>query len=184
MEFSCKMTTQVYLDYFKIAQKKLINFFKIIGIICIALGIVLLIDVFIDPINTTTEEIIDSIIYSVTLIVIGILLGFLYKKLLINSYIKQLNTNKFLHSNPVMTYVFNENNYKILTTSNLGIEECTYSYEMIHSAIETNKYIYVKISTNAAYIIIKSDILAEDLPKLQELLKSKLGLNYTIQNIN
>lgn len=176
IEFTCELTKQAYIDYFYHTQKKSLKIFFVLGLIIFLCAILNTVAIFIEPIDY--ENLIYDITFSVIFLLVGIYFAFIYKSSLLKAYNTQLKTNKFIMSNPITTYQFSENNYKILVTSNLGIEESTYSYAMLHSAVETEKYIFLKFSTNSAYIISKQSIENDDLGKLINLLKTKIGANF------
>ena len=80
-----------------------------------------------------------------------------------------------------MTYQFNENNYKVLVTSSLGIEDCTYSYEMINGVVETKKYLFICIANNTAYIINKQQDDMQNVENIINFLKQKFEKRYIIE---
>ena len=62
----------------------------------------------------------------------------------------------------------------------MGIEECTYSYDMIYSIVETDNFIYIKIGNNSAYIINKIQENIENLNKIITFLRDEKQINYIV----
>ena len=151
-EISTQINLNNYLQYILFSQKKSLKVLKIFGILLLVFAgfsFVMSIVEF-----DTFDNFILDIIITALIIFFGLLLIYL-KSFVIKSTSKQFNSNKFLSSQPVMTFQFNENNYKVLTTSSLGIEDCTYSYEMINGIVEIKNYLFIYIANNTAYIINK-----------------------------
>ena len=128
----------------------------------------------------TFDNFIFDIIITALIIFFGLLLIYL-KSFVIKSTSKQFNSNKFLSSQPVMTFQFNENNYKVLTTSSLGIEDCTYSYEMINGIVEIKNYLFIYIANNTAYIINKQQDDMQNVENIINFLKQKFDKRYVIE---
>ena len=80
-----------------------------------------------------------------------------------------------------MTFQFNENNYKVLVTSSLGIEDCTYSYEMINGIVEIKNYLFIYIANNTAYIINKQQDDMQNVENIINFLKQKFDKRYVIE---
>ena len=177
-----KISTQInlnnYVQYILFSQKKSLKFFKIFGSLLLAFAgfsFVMSIVEF-----DTFDNFIFDIIITALIIFFGLLLIFL-KSFVIKSTSKQFNSNKFLSSQPVMTFQFNENNYKVLTTSSLGIEDCTYSYEMINGIVETKNYLFICIANNTAYIINKQQDDMQNVENIINFLKQKFDKRYVIE---
>ena len=177
-----KISTQInlnnYVQYILFSQKKSLKFFKIFGsllLVFAGFSFVMSIVEF-----DTFDNFIFDIIITALIIFFGLLLIFL-KSFVIKSTSKQFNSNKFLSSQPVMTFQFNENNYKVLTTSSLGIEDCTYSYEMINGIVETKNYLFICIANNTAYIINKQQDDMQNVENIINFLKQKFDKRYVIE---
>lgn len=178
VEITCEMTKKANYDYFMYMQKKAVNVLKSMGIMFVAFAVLYAIVAFTDIV---VEDLAYDIVFLLLLVALGLFLIFICKPLLNKSFEKVYNSNKFLLSKPVFTYNFSDRNYKILVTSNFGMEECTYSYDMLNTVIETDEYFYLCFASNSAYIIIKSAGDKDTIIKIQEILKEKLGARYVTQ---
>ena len=180
MEISSTLTQKIYVDFYMFMQKKNIKTFKICG--GVILGFALLITLLIFVGNSSTAEIVEDLEIQIPLFAIFVALGlfmiFGYKPLLLRVTTRTYALNSFVASEPIATYQFNDNNFQMLTTSKLGIEDCTYSYEIINRIIESDTYIFIFIATNQAFIITKSEDLDLN-KKIIELLKTKTENKYT-----
>ena len=174
-EISTQINLNNYVQYILFSQKKSLKFFKIFGgllLVFAGFSFVMSIVEF-----DTFDNFILDIIITALIIFFGLLLIYL-KSFVIKSTSKQFNSNKFLSSQPVMTFQFNENNYKVLTTSSLGIEDCTYSYEMINGVVETKNYLFICIANNTAYIINKQQDDMQNVENIINFLKQKFEKRY------
>lgn len=177
-EISTQINLNNYLQYILFSQKKSLKFFKIFGsllLVFAGFSFVMSIVEF-----DTFDNFIFDIIITALIIFFGLLLIYL-KSFVFKSTSKQFNSNKFLSSQPVMTFQFNENNYKVLTTSSLGIEDCTYSYEMINGVVETKNYLFIYIANNTAYIINKQQDDMQNVENIINFLKQKFDKRYVIE---
>ena len=178
MEISTQMTYDNFLKYFLYSQKKIKAIYRAIGIIFIILAVSDAISCLFEPL--VIDDLIIDIAFIVSLLVIGILFLVLIDRILTNAASKAYHSNKFIATNPVYTFQFNKNNYKVLVTSPMGIEEGTYSYDMIYSIIETDNFIYIKIGNNTAYIINKIQENIENLNKIITFLRDEKQINYIV----
>ena len=176
IEFSCTMDYKSSLSFFIYSQKKSSKLFKVMGWVFAILGTIYLISTFMPPI--IEEDLLYDIFISIILIFCGLFFAFFFKKMLLKSFNNSYKTNKFLQTNPTLTFQFNDTNYKVLTASPLGMEDCTYSYEMIKQITETNDLILIYISNNSAYIINKEQLTVNIVIQLRNFLRSKT--NYFI----
>ena len=177
-EISTQINLNNYVQYILFSQKKSLKFFKIFGsllLVFAGFSFVMSIVEF-----DTFDNFIFDIIITALIIFFGLLLIYL-KSFVFKSTSKQFNSNKFLSSQPVMTFQFNENNYKVLTTSSLGIEDCTYSYEMISRIVETKNYLFIYIANNTAYIINKQQDDMQNVENIINFLKQKFDKRYVIE---
>ncbi|MCI5497615.1 MAG: hypothetical protein MR412_03395 [Firmicutes bacterium] len=182
MEISCTLTKEAYTNYYYFLQKKTIKLFRILGIIFLV-GIAL-ITVAIFTQNTSKQEIVEDLEIQIGLAIVFGLLGlymiFGYKPLTIKLAQKLYESSVYMSCEPIVTFQFNENNYKVLTTSKYGIEDCTYSYELIQRVIETDTSLYIMIATNQAQILTKNED-TDLINKITTHLRSKLGTKYALQ---
>lgn len=179
MEVTTQMTLDNFLSYYLYTQKKSLLLLRIFGIIFILLGLSDAISCFFDD-----PIIIDDLIIDLSFVVITILAGIFFifgiKKLLTTSAKRSYNSNRLYASNPVFTFQFNANNFKILTTSTLGLEDCTYSYEIISHIIETESFIYIFTGTATAFIISKKQKDGDNISKIIDFLKNERKVNYIV----
>lgn len=177
-EISTQMSLNNYLQYVLFAQKKSLKVLKIFGILLLVFA------GFSFVMSIVEFDTFDNFIFDIIITGLMIFLGLFFiffKSLVIKGTSKQFNSNKFLSSQPVMTYQFNENNYKILVTSSLGIEDCTYSYEMINGVVETKNYLFICIANNTAYIINKQQDDMQNVENIIKFLKQKFDKRYVIE---
>lgn len=178
MEISTQMTYDNFLKYFLYSQKKIKAIYRAIGIIFIILAVSDAVSCLFEPL--VIDDLIIDIAFIVSLLVIGILFLVLIDRILTNAASKAYHSNKFIATSPVFTFQFNKNNYKVLVTSPMGIEECTYSYDMINSIVETDNFIYIKIGNNSAYIINKIQENIENINKIITFLRDEKQINYIV----
>lgn len=178
MEISTQMTYDNFLKYFLYSQKKIRTIYRAIGIICIILAVTDAISCLFEPL--ILDDLIVDIAFIITLLVLGLFFLLSINKIISNAASKTYQSNKFLATNPVYTFQFNANNYKVLTTSPIGIEEGTYSYDMIYSITETDNFIYIYIGNNQAYIINKIQEDQDNLHKIISFLKDEKQIKYTV----
>ena len=174
-EISTQMSLNNYLQYILFSQKKFLKVFKIFGILLLVFA------GFSFVMSIVEFDTFDNFIFDIIITALIIFLGLLFiylKSFAIKGASKQYNNNKFLSSQPVMTYQFNENNYKVLVTSSLGIEDCTYSYEMINGVVETKNYLFICIANNTAYIINKQQDDMQNVENIINFLKQKFEKRY------
>lgn len=174
-EISTQMNLNNYLQYVIFSQKKSLKFIRGFGIIILASALFYLI---MSIVEFNKDEFMFDLIFVIIIALCGVLFTFCFKSLLIKGQTKQFNSNKFLSSQPVITYQFNENNYKVLVTSSLGIEDCTYSYEMINGVVETKNYLFICIANNTAYIINKQQDDMQNVESIINFLKQKFEKRY------
>ena len=177
-EISTQMNLNNYLQYVLFSQKKSLKIFKIFG------GLLLVFAGFSFVMSIVEFDTFDNFIFDIIITALIIFSGLLFiflKSFVIKSTSKQFNSNKFLSSQPVMTFQFNENNYKLLVTSTLGIEDCTYSYEMIKGIVETKNYLFIYIANNTAYIINKQQDDMQNVENVKKFLKEKFDKRYIIE---
>ena len=174
-EISTQINLNNYLQYILFSQKKSLKFFKIFGSLLLVFAGISFVMSRVE--FDTFDNFILDIIITALIIFFGLLLIYL-KSFVIKSTSKQFNSNKFLSSQPVMTFQFNENNYKVLVTSSLGIEDCTYSYEMINGVVETKNYLFICIANNTAYIINKQQDDMQNVENIINFLKQKFEKRY------
>ena len=177
-EISTQINLNNYLQYILFSQKKSLKFFKIFGSLLLVFAGISFVMSIVE--FDTFDNFIFDIIITALIIFFGLLLIYL-KSFVIKSTSKQFNSNKFLSSQPVMTFQFNENNYKVLVTSSLGIEDCTYSYEMINGIVETKNYLFICIANNTAYIINKQQDDMQNVENIINFLKQKFDKRYVIE---
>ena len=180
IEFTTTLDCNAFFSFSKFTQRKNIKAFKIVGIIFALFGVLGAIASFEEPI--IIEELIYSLAFSFILLFVGLFLIFGYTKQLDTLSKKIFFSNKLYTANPKITYQFNENNLRVLFTSELGIEDSTYSYEIISSIVETSDYIFLLISTNSAHIIPKTPDNTKDIEQVTKFLKTKFIEKYVYYN--
>lgn len=178
MEITTQMTYENYIKYFLYSQKKMNKIFNIIGIIFIVLAITDAISCLFEPL--ILEDLWIDIAFILSFMIIGIIFIAFRKKIQINTANRMYSSNKFLVSNPVTTFHFNQNNFKVLVTSSLGIEDCTYSYDMIVNLIETDEHLFITIGTNSAHLIRKTNDNKDTINQIVKFLKEEKRIPYTL----
>lgn len=177
VEVTCKVDYKSYEDFFLYTQAKLFKILKILGWIIGGFGILYGVCACVDFI---AEDFVFDMAYTIIDVTCGMVFAYGIKKLSLNSFKKAFESNKLYTTNTSIHYQFNETNFKVLSTSALGMEDCTYSYEVIKKAVETNTAFYLFIATNASHVIPKNSTTGEVCGKISDLLKETLKDRYTI----
>lgn len=164
MELSTTLTLEQYLQYYLYTQKKSLKMMRIFGIIIILIGLSDIISCFFEEI--IMEDLIFDITFTIIIVAIGLFFVFGFKSLTTRIATKMYTSNNILSVNPVFTYQFNKNNYQVLTTSSLYIEDCTYSYEMISHIVITKNNIYIFNGSTSAHIITRTPENSDSINKL------------------
>lgn len=177
MEISTQLSLNIFVEYYLYTQKKYIRLFRIFGIIAILLGVSDIISCFFDE-ELIMDDLMVDIVFAVLMCGIGLLFIFGMKKLLVVGANKQYKSNMLYSSNPVITYQFNENNLKVLTTSPLSLEDCIYSYKMLTYFAETDSSLYIFNGNASAFIITKTNENISDINKIVTYLRDEVKLPY------
>lgn len=177
VEVTYKVDYKAHEEFFLYTQAKLFKVLKTLGWIIAGFGIFYGVCACIDFV---AEDFVFDMIYAIVDISCGMLFAYGIKKLSINSFKKAFYSNKLYTTNSSIHYQLNETNFKVLTTGSLGMEDCTYSYEVITKAVETQNAFYLFITTNVSHVIPKNCVSGETCGKIADLLKEVLKGRYTI----
>lgn len=178
VEVTCKIDYKAYEEFFLYTQAKLFRLLKILGWIIAGFGIFYGVCACIDFV---AEDFVFDMLYAIIDTTCGMLFAYGIKKLSINSFKKAFYSNKLYTTNTSIHYQFNETNFKVLSTGLLGMEDCTYSYEVITKAIETQNAFYLFIATNVSHVIPKTASTGEVNGKISDTLKDILKNKYTLE---
>ncbi len=177
VEISYKVDYKDYEKFFFYTQAKLFKILKILGWIIATFGILYGICACVDFV---AEDFVYDMVYTIIEVSCGMLFAYGIKKISLNSFKKAFNLNKLYTTNSSIYYQFNEANFRVLSTSPLGMEDCTYSYEIITKAVETKDAFYLFITTNASHVIPKSCSTNEVNGKISDMLKEILKDKYIL----
>lgn len=181
MEISTQLNLDSYLQFNLYTQKKTMQTFKILGILVILFGVFDIFTCFFDEV-IIVEDLVFELVFCALIILCGVFLIVGFKKLLIKNATKIYNSNRAYSLNPTITFQFNKNNFRVLTTSNKYMEDCTYSYEMITHIIITGDYVFVCTGKATAYIINKTSENSSQLAKILLFLKNEVNIPCVVEN--
>lgn len=116
------------------------------------------------------NDIVKPIFLGILMITYPFILGFILSGQMKRNY----NMNKAVYENMVYDYEFTDDKLKVRLTQNNQCNEGYVTYKAMYRVIDTEKFLFVFISSNQAYIIEKSSFVSkEDVDKVISKIKQE-----------